>query len=210
MGQGAECSSSSSVGGPNRGGSIQQSPVNHGFKAQDTTCEPRNPSPSPLFRLSPLHPPPPIFRSQAHFLPLPVSPPFKRFITDCPFLQVQKIGEFYYNFWQDGDNPRGLWRRTTPQSFCSNDPQWEVLIDVDALGTTEGVSWVWKGHTLLKEAGGSSRFRFPPVPLLAYPSDPLSHKFVRLSPPVTHRQDPHKDYRVHQPRRRRCHCQARV
>src|SRR5436190_21617671 len=26
---------------------------------------------------------------------------------------VAKHGKFYYNFWQDAKNPRGLWRRTT-------------------------------------------------------------------------------------------------
>ena len=26
---------------------------------------------------------------------------------------IQKIGPYYYNFWRDAKNPRGLWRRTT-------------------------------------------------------------------------------------------------
>src|SRR5690348_6432110 len=26
---------------------------------------------------------------------------------------VAKHGAYYYNFWRDGHNPRGLWRRTT-------------------------------------------------------------------------------------------------
>ena len=26
---------------------------------------------------------------------------------------VSKMGEYYYNFWRDKDNERGIWRRTT-------------------------------------------------------------------------------------------------
>jgi len=66
---------------------------------------------------------------------------------------VRKIGPWLYNFWKDAENPRGLWRRTTLASYRMVEPEWEVLIDVDALGKEEGVSWVWKGHTLLKEDG---------------------------------------------------------
>ena len=28
--------------------------------------------------------------------------------------------------------PRGLWRRTTLESYCTEKPEWDVLIDVDA------------------------------------------------------------------------------
>ena len=33
---------------------------------------------------------------------------------------------WWYNFWTDAAHPRGVWRRTTPESFASGDPQWEV------------------------------------------------------------------------------------
>jgi prolyl oligopeptidase len=29
---------------------------------------------------------------------------------------VRRRGEYLYNFWQDAQHPRGLWRRTTPES----------------------------------------------------------------------------------------------
>ena len=61
---------------------------------------------------------------------------------------VRKIGKFYYNFWQDANNKRGLWRRTTMESFSSPDTQWETVLDVDALCEQESESWVWKGHKL--------------------------------------------------------------
>ncbi|MCW5733070.1 MAG: S9 family peptidase [Enhydrobacter sp.] len=50
-----------------------------------------------------------------------------------------------YNFWTDETHPRGFWRRTTPQSFRSEAPDWEMLIDVDALAAAEGEDWIWSG-----------------------------------------------------------------
>jgi prolyl oligopeptidase len=50
-----------------------------------------------------------------------------------------------YNFWQDAQNPKGLWRRTTIADYQAHVPHWDVLLDVDALATTEGENWVFKG-----------------------------------------------------------------
>ncbi|MEV4350083.1 prolyl oligopeptidase family serine peptidase [Actinoplanes sp. NPDC049596] len=57
---------------------------------------------------------------------------------------------FYYNFWTDADHPRGLWRRTTAGQFRLEEPEWEVLIDVDALNRAEGANWTWGGAQVLK------------------------------------------------------------
>jgi prolyl oligopeptidase len=54
-------------------------------------------------------------------------------------------GPWWYNFWNDAAHPRGVWRRTTAESFLTDDPQWEVLIDLDALAAAEGEDWIWKG-----------------------------------------------------------------
>lgn len=62
---------------------------------------------------------------------------------------VVERGPFLYNFWTDAEHERGLWRRTTWESYRSDDPEWEVLIDVDALGAAEGVNWVWHGAEVL-------------------------------------------------------------
>ncbi|GAA1877581.1 prolyl oligopeptidase family serine peptidase [Asanoa iriomotensis] len=56
----------------------------------------------------------------------------------------------YYDFWQDADHPRGLWRRTTPEQYRRDEPEWDVLIDVDALNVAEGENWVWGGATVLR------------------------------------------------------------
>ncbi|MGQ0532207.1 MAG: prolyl oligopeptidase family serine peptidase, partial [Caulobacteraceae bacterium] len=59
-----------------------------------------------------------------------------------PLGQVR--GGYLYNFWQDEDRVRGIWRRASLQSYAVNNPQWETLLDVDALARTENANWVWQ------------------------------------------------------------------
>jgi len=54
-------------------------------------------------------------------------------------------GRRLFNPWQDAEHPRGLWRTTSLESFRSENPQWDVLIDVDALAAREDEDWVWRG-----------------------------------------------------------------
>lgn len=63
---------------------------------------------------------------------------------------VREMGGYLYNFWQDANNPRGLWRRTTLDSYRSATPQWEVVLDLDALNKAEGENWVWAGAECLR------------------------------------------------------------
>lgn len=53
------------------------------------------------------------------------------------------------NFWQDGTNVRGLWRRTTLNSYRSDAPSWETVLDIDALAREEGKNWVYAGSSCL-------------------------------------------------------------
>ncbi|MCT2584023.1 prolyl oligopeptidase family serine peptidase [Actinophytocola gossypii] len=62
----------------------------------------------------------------------------------------RRRGTHLYNFWQDAAHPRGLWRRTTLESYRSPEPEWEVVLDVDALAAAEGESWVWQGAAVLR------------------------------------------------------------
>lgn len=39
----------------------------------------------------------------------------------------------------------------TPSRYRKPEPAWETVLDVDALGAAEGVSWVWAGSTVLDE-----------------------------------------------------------
>jgi prolyl oligopeptidase len=54
-------------------------------------------------------------------------------------------GEFIFNFWQDQNNPRGIWRRTSVKSYISGNPEWETLIDIDKLAEKDDIKWVFKG-----------------------------------------------------------------
>ncbi len=65
--------------------------------------------------------------------------------TDARIPYVRRRGEYLYNFWRDAANPRGLWRRTTLDSYRTDSPEWDVLIDVDALGRADSQKWVWAG-----------------------------------------------------------------
>lgn len=58
-------------------------------------------------------------------------------------------GGLLYNFWRDAAQPRGLWRRTTLDSFRTPAPEWDVLLDLDALAAAEGEDWVWGGASTL-------------------------------------------------------------
>jgi prolyl oligopeptidase len=60
---------------------------------------------------------------------------------------IARRGPYFYNFWMDAQQPRGLWRRTTPESFRLEQPSWEILLDVDALAAAEGEDWIWSGAT---------------------------------------------------------------
>lgn len=70
--------------------------------------------------------------------------------TDARIPYVRRRGGLLYNFWRDGANPRGLWRRTTLESYRTDAPDWEVLIDLDALAETEDENWVWAGAEVIE------------------------------------------------------------
>jgi prolyl oligopeptidase len=55
------------------------------------------------------------------------------------------IGDKLYNFWQDADHKRGIWRRTGWSDYTAGNPNWETVIDVDALAAAEGVTFSWGG-----------------------------------------------------------------
>lgn len=62
---------------------------------------------------------------------------------------ISRRGDYVYNLWQDQNNRRGLWRRTTIEDYRQASPNWETVIDLDALGATENESWVFAGATVL-------------------------------------------------------------
>lgn len=63
---------------------------------------------------------------------------------------VTKHGEYFYNFWRDERQVRGVWRRTTLVEYRKAQPAWEVVLDLDQLARDEKENWVWKGADVLR------------------------------------------------------------
>ncbi len=59
-----------------------------------------------------------------------------------PYMSMR--GNYVYNFWQDKNHAKGIWRRTTLNSYKSKNPRWTTLIDVDLLAKKENENWVFK------------------------------------------------------------------
>jgi prolyl oligopeptidase len=55
-----------------------------------------------------------------------------------------------YNFWQDADHVRGIWRKTTVEDYRAAAPHWITVLDLDALAATEKVNWVWEDAYCLR------------------------------------------------------------
>ncbi|TLY66893.1 MAG: hypothetical protein E6K46_11845, partial [Gammaproteobacteria bacterium] len=53
--------------------------------------------------------------------------------------------QYVFNFWQDVEHPKGIWRRTTIADYAHSAPSWDILLDLDQLAKDEHENWVWKG-----------------------------------------------------------------
>ena len=65
-----------------------------------------------------------------------------------------------YNFWQDESNVRGLWRRTSLESYKTDAPEWETVLDFDKLSADEDKNWVFKGSNCFKPQGAEKTLCF--------------------------------------------------
>lgn len=72
--------------------------------------------------------------------------------SDARIPVVEKMGAYYYNFWQDRQHERGIWRRTPLDEYRKPEPAWETVLDVDALNKAENANWVWHNADCLKPA----------------------------------------------------------
>jgi len=80
-------------------------------------------------------------------------PRFQRFYTQALAIaqssdripNARFLGGQLYNFWQDSAHVRGVWRRTSLQSYRSADPKWTTVLDLDSLSAAEHANWVWHG-----------------------------------------------------------------
>ncbi|MCP1838417.1 prolyl oligopeptidase [Bradyrhizobium sp. USDA 4524] len=64
-----------------------------------------------------------------------------------PYVSLGRRGA--ENFWKDEDHVRGIWRRTTLESYRRQNPQWETILDVDALAVAENKNWIFQGASCL-------------------------------------------------------------
>jgi prolyl oligopeptidase len=62
---------------------------------------------------------------------------------------IGRRGTRGFNFWKDAVHPRGLWRTTTLDSYRTAAPEWDILLDLDALAQKEGEDWTWSGASTI-------------------------------------------------------------
>ena len=55
------------------------------------------------------------------------------------------LGGRLYNFWQDSDHVRGIWRHASLDDYAKPEPAWTTALDLDALSKAEKANWVWTG-----------------------------------------------------------------
>ena len=119
---------------------------------------------------------------------------------------VSKIGDAYYNFWTSAANPRGLLRRVPSlEEFRKAEPDWEVVLDVDALGKAENESWVYKGSASCREYDEDHRVKGPPTRTLVALSPGGSDAIVRREfDLVAKKFVADKPFRLDEPSKSRC------
>ena len=84
---------------------------------------------------------------------LQADPRYERFLAQAEALLNAKDripygsirGRHIYNFWRDAEHVRGIVRRTSLESYRTAEPEWETVLDVDALAKAEDENWVYKG-----------------------------------------------------------------
>lgn len=93
-------------------------------------------------------------KTLAHFKANPLFGTLEKDVREITLAQdripdVTLINGELYNFWQDDKHIRGIWRKTSVQSYKTAHPKWEILLDLDALSKKENENWVWKGADAL-------------------------------------------------------------
>ena len=91
---------------------------------------------------------------------LEVDPRYRQYYDEALALAQAKdripFGRFIhgqvYNFWQDADHVRGVFRRTSLAGYEAESPAWETVLDLDALAAAEKANWVFKGANCARPA----------------------------------------------------------
>ena len=58
----------------------------------------------------------------------------------------------WYNFWQDAENVRGVWRRTSLGEYRKGSPAWETVLSLDQLNKAEVRRPNRPGHVVAQRA----------------------------------------------------------
>lgn len=58
-------------------------------------------------------------------------------------------GKEVYNTWQDSQHVRGILRRTSLEDYLNAQPQWQTVLDYDALAKQDNEKWVQHGRSCL-------------------------------------------------------------
>ncbi|ABE31429.1 hypothetical protein DR64_3685 [Paraburkholderia xenovorans LB400] len=61
--------------------------------------------------------------------------------------------EWAHDIWQDGHNPKGIWRRASWANWRAGQAVWQTLLDFDALGEDEQMPWVCVERQILYPDG---------------------------------------------------------
>jgi prolyl oligopeptidase len=64
-----------------------------------------------------------------------------------------RVGEVY-NTWQDAQHVRGILRRTSLESYLTDQPDWHTILDYDALAKEDNEKWVAHGLNCLYPGDG--------------------------------------------------------
>jgi prolyl oligopeptidase len=91
---------------------------------------------------------------------LQADPHYKRFFEEALAIDDAKdripepaqLNGGIFNFWQDAEHVRGLWRRTDLADYRQKDISWTPILDVDALAKSEHANWVYKGANCYEPA----------------------------------------------------------
>ena len=68
---------------------------------------------------------------------------------------VSQKGKWLYNFWQDANHPRGIYRKTTLKQFKKKSPKWHTVLDMDAYSKKHHQNYDYHGMTCLPPKGNA-------------------------------------------------------
>ncbi|RBP48777.1 prolyl oligopeptidase family serine peptidase [Arenicella xantha] len=66
--------------------------------------------------------------------------------------ELTQRGDWLYSLKKDQEHPRGRYLRTKVSTFNAGKPDWQTVLDIDALSADDGVKWVFQSMNCLAPA----------------------------------------------------------